>query len=136
MAKILSIRQTEVKIGKSQDQNLEGFEVRTETDTHFVGISNFQDCCEEWGYLVTEDEPEEFVGCELLHVCYTGELHGELFTRAIEEIPSLDYGDVYFVTFETDRGSFQIAAYNSHNGYYGHKVAYLKNGKELHEELI
>lgn len=124
MAKILSIK--EATVG-----HLEGFEVVTETDTHFVGISNVQNCCEDWGYLITEDEPEEFVGCELLHVCYTGERYGELFTQAIDELPYGENSEAYFVTFLTDIGNFQIVVYNEHNGYYGHKVAYLKNGKEL-----
>lgn len=134
MAKIVSIKEADLKIGVWW--HLEGFEVVTETDTHFVGIDNDQNCCEEWGYLITEDEPEEFVGAELLEVRYTYDTNGELFTRAIEEIPSLDCGGVYFVTFVTSRGDFQIAAYNAHNGYYGHAVAYLKNGKQLHGETV
>ena len=44
------------------------------------------------------------------------------------------FGGIQFVDFVTDRGTFQLAVYNSHNGYYGHGILVLKNDEVLLED--
>lgn len=105
-----------LKIGEIDDQ-WEGFEVVTDKRTIRVCISNDQCCCESWGHLASDDDLAQFVGAKLLEV------------RAVDTALNtktnpgdIDEGDVNFVDFLTDRGKFQLAVYDSHNGYYGHSV--------------
>ena len=94
----------------------DGYKIITDKQEIFFGISNGQSCCENWGYFSTPDDFKEFIGTGLLEVKVvdTG-----LNTAKLEEL-YLDEGQIMFVTFETTNGTLQFAAYNSHNGYYGH----------------
>lgn len=83
-----------------------------------VVIDNGQDCCENWGYLTSEDDLSEFIGARLLSVHTTDKA---LNTKVLEK-DKLKTKECVFVTFQTDKGNFQIVAYNQHNGYYGHDV--------------
>jgi hypothetical protein len=93
-----------------------GATVTTTQQTISVLISNNANCCEKWGYLTSVDDPTEFVGAALVGVTITDTA---LKTYDHEE---LDAGDIMFVNIETDRGTFQIALYNAHNGFYGHEA--------------
>jgi hypothetical protein len=104
-----------------------GFKVTTDQQAVLLLIDDQQDCCEDWGYFLTEQDTAKFVGAELRGVKLTDTNRGtrqvvrgwssmEAPTDAIE----LDEGDVMFIDLETDRGPLQFVAYNAHNGYYGH----------------
>ena len=95
----------------------EGFEVGTSTRTIRVCISNNQCCCESWGHLSSDDDLQQFVGAELIGVATV-----DTAMNKKTDPGDLDEGDVSFVDFETDRGKFQLAVYDCHNGYYGHSV--------------
>lgn len=95
----------------------DGFRVSTDKQDITVLISNGQSCCENWGYLVSEDDTEKFVGATLKDVTITDTA---LITH--DDLKYLDEGEAMFVNFETSKGTFQIAVYNGHNGYYGHSV--------------
>jgi hypothetical protein len=99
----------------------DGYAVETDKQTIFVLIDNFQSCCESFGYLASEDDLSYFVGAELREIAVVDEA---LNVRRVDEhLPyGLDEGGITFVNFVTDRGVFQLAAYNAHNGYYGHEV--------------
>ena len=71
----------------------DGYCIETDSRQLYFVISNGQCCCENWGYLSSEDDFGSFIGSELKNVYVT----------------------------ET-RGLLQFAAYNEHNGYYGHGV--------------
>lgn len=111
--------------------NYEGFEVETTEQRIYVLISNSSSCCENWGHFATPDDPKEFIGAQLLKVEIVDEaLNKETFEK--------DCGDVYdggvmFVNFETDRGTFQLTAYNKHNGYYGHTAKVIS--RDLNTEM-
>ena len=94
----------------------DGYKIITDKQEIFFGISNGQSCCENWGYFSTPDDLNEFIGTGLLEVKV---VDTSLYTEKLKEL-YLDEGQIMFVTFETTNGTLQFAAYNSHNGYYGH----------------
>lgn len=96
-----------------------GYEVETDCQKILVLVDQVQSCCESAGYLSTPDDPKEFVGAQLRKVEIVDQaLSKEAWDK--EHPYGLDRGGVVFVNFETDQGLFQLAVYNSHNGYYGH----------------
>lgn len=118
--KITAIREVhDIKPSNNKYQSYDGFEIETEDQTIQVLIDNEQSCCENWGYLSSDDDLEDFVGATLVDIRLTDTGLNE---RMVEAGQYLDEGDIIFVTFRTDRGVFQLAVYNGHNGYYGHHV--------------
>lgn len=108
-----------------------GFEIRlSDEQVITLAIDAYQDCCEDWGYFLTEDDTAKFVGAEVLDVYITD---SGLTSRAVEAGKELDEGDVMFVNIATDRGKLQFVAYNAHNGYYSHtaRVEYRALTKEV-----
>ena len=105
---------------------MEGFKITTNNQEIFAGISSGQSCCEDYGYLISHDDFEDFKGAELLNICLTDTLlKSKSFSSS--DIPNLDYGGTIFCNFETSKGTLQFIAYNAHNGYYGHTVMIKSN---------
>jgi len=112
----------------------DGFFIKTDTDNYMVLINNDQSCCENWGYFSTEDDFDSFIGAELLSVRLTDTaLKKEKVENAARY---LDCGGIQFVDFETSEGVFQLVVYNSHNGYYGHKIMVVKNNEILLKSIL
>ena len=110
------------------DCEYEGWEVVTDDQTVRIGIENEQSCCERWGYTCSEDDPARFVGAELLRV--------ERVDGDTTLIPEGFYeGGTIFVNIVTDRGKFQLAVYNEHNGYYGHDGVVISRDLNISETL-
>jgi hypothetical protein len=105
-----------------------GFKIITTEQEIVLAIDDSQDCCEEWGYFLTEDDTSKYVGAELRGVTLTDtNRSSRKFLTSYggkyeEDDVHLDSGDVMFVDIETDRGVLQFVAYNAHNGYYGHEA--------------
>jgi len=117
MEKILRIeKDVTFKIGESCWGGYDGFEVVTDDQTIRVGITNEQSCCENWGYFMTNDDPSEFIGANLISV----DIVDTCLVK--DKAPALYEGDAMFVNFETSAGTLQFVAYNAHNGYYGHEA--------------
>lgn len=87
-----------------------------------VGIDNGQSCCENWGYITSEDNYEDFIGAELISVS------GVDSKLAHVELPDVYEGDTMFVNFVTSEGVLQFVAYNEHNGYYSHEAVLIVGG--------
>jgi len=68
-----------------------------------------QSCCEN-RYMATSDDLTEYSGAKLLDF-------------ELKNAPNVadEYGDheVQFLDVKTDKGTFQMANHNEHNGYYG-----------------
>ena len=105
----------------------EGYKVETDKSTYYVLIEGGQNCCEYWGYLSSDDKLDKYIGCELKDVYVTDTA---LNTKLIE-IEDNDYCfDSMFVNFNLTNGMvFQLAVYNSHNGYYGHDIILVKDNE-------
>ena len=135
MEKIISITEFDNKKFASKYTEYEGFEIVTDQQTIYVGIDNQSKCCEEWGYVSTIDNLEDFIGAELLDIVVVDE---NLIATSIKlkemgrNIEDDEFGAI-FVNFETAKGLFQLTMYNVHNGYYGHDVTIISN--QLNQEL-
>ena len=115
--------------------SFEGYELETDKHIFSVLISGYQNCCESWGYFSTNDDTEDFIGQELLEVKLTDVALNEV--RINEDFKyGFDCGGIQFVDFVTNKGVFQLAVYNSHNGYYGHSIYVLKDDTELLSDCL
>lgn len=94
----------------------DGYEITTNHQKIFIGIDNNQQCCEDWGYFMSEDDTHYYINTKLMNISITDTaLNKEKYEKA------KGYeGGVMFVDVETDKGVLQFVAYNWHNGYYGH----------------
>jgi hypothetical protein len=104
------------KIEEVDSNNNSGYLITTNKQKIEILIDNLQDCCEEWGYVCSEDNPNDFIGAKLLNIVLVD-----------EGLKTYDFvGDsectAMFINLETDKGLLQFVLYNIHNGYYGHEV--------------
>lgn len=110
-------------------QGMDGFRILTDKQEILLGINGSQSCCESFGYFMTNDNVEEFLGASI---------HEIRLTNTLLEVENFDKkysGDVMFVNIETNRGTLQFVAYNDHNGYYGHDAVVVS--KQLnHQECL
>jgi hypothetical protein len=112
--------------------DFDGYAIETNERIIKVGVENGQSCCEDWGYLTTNDTLQEFVGAKLLGI--------KLVDTALKVEPinekNFYEASTMFVNFETDRGTMQLVAYNDHNGYYGHDAVVLIGDSVFHREVL
>ena len=128
MEKILSITDTTWTDGR--DHEYEGYVIKTTEQEIKVGIDNYSSCCEQWGYLTSEDSLDDFIGAELLTV----NLVDKALNVKVLDATSSDDIDIMFVNFETSKGTFQLVVYNIHNGYYGHEAVVIS--KKLNFQAV
>ena len=102
----------------------DGYEITTDQNTYLILISNCQSCCELTGYISSPDNFNDFIGAEILKVNAV-EVDEEDYIKSEILKNELEYVDVLeaaFIHFETNKGTLELAVYNSHNGYYGHEI--------------
>lgn len=122
----------------------DGFEIITNQQVILLAIGNEQQCCEDVGYFLTNDDVQEFLGASLEKIDF---IDGELKTNTVEIVQKnfvgeakeyvIKYNEIYidikkekqlqdennyalFVNIHTNKGKLQFVAYNAGNGYYGH----------------
>lgn len=117
----------------SGSRSMDGYRVKTDKSDILVLIDNGQCCCESWGYINSEDDPNKFIGAALLDVKLTDTA---LNTKMSDESRYIDAGGIQFVDFITDRGNFQLAVYNGHNGYYGHGIIVAIDGEIICQDTL
>lgn len=110
----MTAQETILAIAELQE-DYDGYQVTTDKRKITVAVSNGQSCCESWGYMSSDDVFENYIGAALLKVDVVDTALG-----AKTDPGNIDEGTAYFVNFYTSRGMFQLAVYDSHNGYYGH----------------
>jgi len=105
-----------------------GFLIKTEgKDIHLL-IDNSRICCENFGYISSNDDLSYFIGAEILdYKVIETDTYNELPIKLKKVLKlgseyDINVLDCSFIKFETDRGSFDLTVYNHHNGYYGHKI--------------
>lgn len=101
----------------------EGYLIETEKATYYFLIEQDQCCCESFGYLSTPDDFNDFIGADLLSIKRVT-VNDCVKQDDLEERMSQEYdpAQTMFINIETTNGLLQLAAYNEHNGYYGHSV--------------
>lgn len=110
----------------------DGFKVSTNKQEILLLISNYQSCCEDWGYMTLTDDPTSYVGSELRDVAivdldYKTTKLGKMIDEDHGRYSGLDEGSAVFINLETNNGTLQFTLYNAHNGYYGHEVGIVSN---------
>lgn len=119
-----------LKIEETTFEDKDGFIITTSEQSIKLGIENGQSCCEDWGYFMSEDDTNDFIGAELIDVKITDTL---LKPNDEFDVNGMYERDVMFVNIETDRGLLQFVAYNEHNGYYGHEACIIS--KQLNKSV-
>lgn len=131
MEKIVSIDAEATFGGSNKWENMDGVLIITTEQVIKMGIANGANCCEQWGYFLSADNPQDFVGAELLSVDLTDS--GLNTSKLTEACPyGLDAGELLFVTLTTSKGILQFTAYNAHNGFYSHQA--LVESKQVSED--
>lgn len=102
----------------------EGVKITTNKQIIELGISNYSNCCENWDYLMSEDDYDYFIGAEIYGI--EEDFAGINDKTAIDF--DLDRGASMFIDIKTSKGVLQFVCYNSHNGYYSHS-AYVKSNQ-------
>lgn len=115
------------------DNGLSGYKITTTNQEIKLLMDMEGQCCERYGYFMTEDDVSEFIGATVLGVNITDSLLNTIKYDTTKEID--DEAVVMFATILTDRGSLQFVAYNSHNGYYGHTARVISNQLNHSETL-
>jgi hypothetical protein len=118
------------RIYKAQNvsDHYDGFFLITNRQEIFFGIDNDQQCCENWGYLMGEEDLSYFLGAELLDIKVTDKAYNKT-SISMKNIKHKGSEELYsvFIDIETSKGVFQFVAYNEQNGAYGHTVMILSN---------
>ena len=109
----------------------DGLHIKTEKNEIWFLIDNSQNCCEEWGYISSEEDYTAFIGAEYLG--YDNIKAGNLMQK-LHGTWEEEQGTV-FLNVQTSKGLLQFAVYNYHNGWYGHNVICVINDK-IEEKTI
>lgn len=103
------------------DNDEGGYIVHTEKHRIQLLIENTLSCCEDWGFMTSEDNPSDFVGAEFIDLKIVDDSYNVIdFGYSLQYRGGLEEGKAVFINMETDRGVLQFVLYNAHNGYYGH----------------
>lgn len=120
--------------------SMDGYKVETDKHTFYVLIDNGQSCCESWGYLSSEDDLTQYTGAELREIRLTDTALNQSVIDKSDFVDKAEFhegkGGIQFVDFATDKGVFQLAVYNAHNGYYGHGILVAKDDDILLNETL
>lgn len=107
-----------------------GFIISLETGEEIkMGIGAYQDCCENWGYFMTNDNVDDFIGATVSTVSIVDSCLN------VEKLEDTYDGNVMFVNVETSNGTLQFTAYNEHNGYYSHAAVVISSFLSASESL-
>lgn len=114
-----------------------GFAIETDKQIIKLLIDDYQSCCENYGYFMSEDNFDDYIGAELLDIKVTDtELKEGLLKKHDLDITDRWFeGGVMFVDIVTSKGTLQFVAYNEHNGYYGHDAKVISEQLN-HEECL
>ena len=96
--------------------------IRTTTDEGLILIliTDWQSCCETWGYLSSLDNYDDFIDATINSINVVDDALEVTMVQL--ESNGIDVASCYFVNIDTDKGLLQFTVYNEHNGYYGHDV--------------
>ncbi|WP_242259137.1 hypothetical protein [Bacillus cereus group sp. BfR-BA-01409] len=134
MEEILKIEEYQEEVRWS---SMSGYAITTNEQVIKLLIDDEQSCCENFGYFMSEDDFNDFIGAQLIDVKITDtELKEGLLEKHDLDIESEYFeGDVMFVDIVTSKGTLQFVAYNEHNGYYGHEAKVIS--KQInHDEML
>ena len=101
----------------------------------FVGFDMEENCCEEFGYGLTECIPEDMDA--LRSSINESYLEGYNFDKKfIKDLPYLEYheeGGAKCFKLEKDGEEVYLTIFNYHNGYYSHGFEFVNDGEIIEE---
>ena len=80
-------------------ETFDGFSIITNRQEIILAISNKQQCCEDAGYFMTNDNVEDFLNSELLSIDF---VDGELKTHTMKTTETITYQDGHNHSFERE----------------------------------
>lgn len=107
--------------------NKEGFIIVTDQQEIKFLIDSGQSCCEQWGYITSEDDFKEYIESELLGITLTDDALQSTTLKLTADGLSEEYTSCMFINVNTSKGLLQFTLYNSHNGYYSHSATIQSN---------
>lgn len=107
-------------------RSVDGYCIITNNNLYFILINNFQQCCENYGIITSNDDLTYYEGSEFKSI----ETIDEPFDKNNYERNAM------FVNIETSKGLLQFNIYNTHNGYYGHNVEIKDIDNVLYNETL
>lgn len=119
----------------------EGYQIITNKQEILLLISAEQNCCEDWGYFMTEDNLNNFINSQLIEIYLTDTVLNTNTVLNNKKWLELDTNDIFFagrimfVNIATSKGLLQFVAYNDHNGYYGHDAIIISEQLRHRETL-
>lgn len=135
LGKIISVSDSGFKLpslyNTSRLNGYDGYEIILNNgDKILIGIDDQSNCCENWGYVASEDSFDEYIGAEVLSVDV---VDGALNVKTKVELYE---GGCMFVNVNTSKGLLQFVVYNEHNGYYSHDAVLVVAGNISHRENL
>lgn len=112
-----------------------GYVITTDKQKISLLIDNYQQCCENVGYFLSDDDIRSFIGSKLLGIKITDTELKEGLLKKNELDEEFFEGGIMFVDIETSKGTLQFVAYNEHNGYYGHEAKVISEQLKHNEYL-
>lgn len=130
MNKVLEIKEVFNIEQANSFWNYDGYFVKTEKDTYYFLIENGQCCCEDWGYISSDEDLTKYIGKELVSIDIVDTGCNKILDILKENY--VEENECMFINLNFgDMSELQLAVYNSHNGYYGHGVLFIKNDKTI-----
>lgn len=116
---------------------LSGFKITTTEQEIDIVIDNTSQCCEDFGYIASEDDISEYIDSELIDISVVEYNESSGYHKKLigYEDYGMDGGNAYFVDLKTNKGTLVFSVYNSHNGYYGHPIKIQSNKFNI-EDII
>ena len=108
------------------DDTYTGVCINTTQQTIKCLITNFASCCEEFDVQLHNADnlrAHDMIGAEIESVSWGDKIAGQFdFDTGGPRPSSCAYDDTAIVNVVTNKGLFQLIAFNEHNGYYPHDV--------------
>lgn len=115
----------------------DGYRVDTNDDSYYILIDNSQHCCEDWGYMQSEDDISQFIGSEILEVRLTNSALKTIELKLkSENLQNIRDKSIQFVDFITTNGVLQFVVYNEQNGYYSHEIIIAKGEEVIKFDIL
>lgn len=135
MNKILRIEEAAFKTSTEKWASFyAGYQIITDAQTIKIGISQDSSCCEQFGYLTSEDNFADYTGAEIVSITRVDEALNSKIREFFKE-QYMDAGEAMFININTTKGLLQFVVYNSHNGYYSHEVVVISQELNITESL-
>lgn len=135
-------------IEEVQDNGYSGWSIKTPKQTIKILIESGQKCCEDWGYIITEDKDyKRFIGWTISAMDIIETEDYKTISDVLSNMSPVGdrgYAAVFInlhcykfneETRNNDTETIQFVVFNGHNGYYGHDIK-IESNKLMMEDTL